>query len=168
MCICDSTWAQWIGMKVRLIKHKWWRTWSMFYHAVLERVGGAVHGPDSDVAPAEQLETDTSDHTGCDCCVRWKQWWMGTKCHAAASTSDFMKIKKPTHLRTLVLFCTHNTSAMQHRESVVLIVGGWSGEHLRSTSRIHTVFKSYLNWSPYVFLIVYLYLFYFILAVTKK
>lgn len=39
--------------------HMWWRTWSMFYHAALERVRGAVHGPDSDVAPAEQPETET-------------------------------------------------------------------------------------------------------------
>lgn len=34
----------------------------MFYHAVLERVRGAVHGPDRDAAPAEQPETDASDH----------------------------------------------------------------------------------------------------------
>lgn len=49
-------------MKVRLTKHTQWRTWSMFYHAVLERVRGAVHGPDRDAAPAEQPETDASDH----------------------------------------------------------------------------------------------------------
>lgn len=159
-------------MKVRLIKHTWWRTWSVFYHAVFREGQGCCpwswEWRGSSWAAWDGHVRSSEGATGCDCCVRWKQWWRGTKSHAAASTSDFMKIKKPTHLRTLVLFCTHNTSAIQNRESVVLVVGGWSGYHLRSTLRIHTVFKSYLNLSPYVFLIVYLYLFYFILAVTKN